>query len=266
MGIEAGNYVSYTDLMSSIDIETGDIVNVSSDILRLICVCQENGERFDPDTFIDSILEKVGTAGCVLFPTYFLGFCGGETFDYEKTRTKMGALGNVALARPDFRRTRHAMYSFAVWGCDQDYLCSLDNVEAFGVDSPFGYLYQKRAKNLFIGIDYKYAYTSVHYAEERVGVSYRYSKEFRSWYVDENGVEESRAYRMYARDMSAARRTLIDPRMDDVLLGRGYYRKYSINGIYLGLIDLHGTGDVMMEDLRGECTLVYPQRPEIGRC
>jgi hypothetical protein len=45
--------------------------------------------------------------------------------------------------------------------------------------------------------------------------------------------------------------------MDDVLLTKGYYSKYSINGIYFALIDMHGIGDIIEHNIRTKGGLVY---------
>ena len=253
------NYIRYKDIISHIDVKEGDIVHVSSDILRLICVCRENNEKFSPNTFIDTIINKIGDKGTLLFPAYNWGFCKGTAFDYCHTLSQVGGITNVALKRKDFKRTKHPIYSFVVWGDDQDYLCNLNNISAWGADSPFAYLYERRAKNLFIGIDYKNALSFVHYAEEKVGVKYRYFKEFSGPYIDKNGMVTNLAYSMYVRDLNVVTVTEISPLMDDVLLNKGYYSKYSINGIYFGLIDLRGMGDIMEHDIRTKGGLVYPK-------
>jgi len=253
-------YISYKDIISRIDIKNGDIVTVSSDVLKLICVCRENKEVFDPNIFIDTIIKKIGNTGTLLFPTYNLEFCKGNAFDYRNTLSQTGALSNAALKRKDFKRTKHPFYSFAVWGRDKDHLCDLNNVSAWGPDSPFAYLYERRAKNLFIGIDYKHALTFDHYVEEKVGVDYRFFKDFTAPYIDENGTKRNSTFRMYVREPSLCTITKIRPLMDDILLNKGYYSNYLINGLYFGLIDLHGIGDIMEHDIRTKGELVYPQK------
>jgi len=260
---DPNKYISYKDIVSHIDIKEGDIVIVSSDVLRLICVCRENNEKFDPNVFIDTIIKKIGVKGTLIFPAYNWGFCKGQAFDYHNTLSLTGGLSNVALKRRDFKRTRHPIYSFAVWGQDQDYLCNLNNKSGWGADSPYAYLHAKRAKNLFIGIDHKDGgFSQVHYAEEKVGVDYRYFKDFTAPYIDENGVEKNLTFCSYVRNLSLCARTEISPRMDDVLLDKGYYLKYSINDIYFGLIDLRGIGDIMEHDIKKKGGLVYPKLVE----
>jgi len=136
------NYLSYLDIVSQLDIKKDDIVLVSSDILKLMIVCRNNNENFDPNKFIDTIIEKIGEYGTLLFPTYSWDFCNGNNFDYNNTLSNCGGLCNIALKRKDFKRTRHPIHSFTVWGRDQDYLYKLSNITSWGSDSPFDYLYK----------------------------------------------------------------------------------------------------------------------------
>ena len=253
-------YFSYLDIISQLDIRKNDIILVSSDILKLLIVSRENDEIFDSNKFIDTIIDKIGDGGTLLFPAYNWDFCNGKTFDYYNTPSNAGALSKVALNKNGFKRTKHPIHSLSVWGRDQEYLYNLRNITSWGLDSPFDYLYKKNAKNLFIGIDYKYALTFDHYVEEKVGVDYRYFKNFEALYIDENGLKKKKMYQMYVRDLSLNIKTVINPQLDTILLDKGHYKKYLINGIYFGLIDLHGVGDIMEKDIREKGGLVYPEK------
>ena len=209
-------YIPYTQIASQLNINTGDIVMVSSDIKRLILSTLENGETFDIDCFIDSLVEKVGTEGTLLFPTYNWDFCKGKPFDYKKTKPyKVGSLGKAALKRNDFRRTAHALYSFAVFGKDQDYLCAMNNTDSFGTDSPFKYLH-KDAKALQIDVPLSQCFTFAHYVEQQVGVPYRFIKTFTAPYIDAVGHREIRSYSMYVRYLDANVKTILAPIEDDL--------------------------------------------------
>ena len=119
------------------------------------------------------------------------------------TPCKTGSLGTVALKRNDFKRTKHPIYSFAVWGKDKDKLCNLENVSSFGADSPFAYLKENNALNIFIDVDYNNSFTYVHFVEEQSGVvKYRYQKMFTAPYIDEDGQNHNSRYSMFVRDLN----------------------------------------------------------------
>lgn len=195
-------YVSYQMIPSEIGIEKDDVVLLTSDITDLYLQCQEHGEHFEPNVLLDKFQEAVGTEGTLLIPTYNWGFCQGKPFDYRKTPSKTGAIGNAALRRKDFVRTKHPIYSFAVWGKDTEELVAMENVESFGSNSPFAYLEKVNAKNVFIGsASLRNSFTFIHYIEQKTGVSYRFSKTFRSHYIDQNGQESEKNYSMYVRNL-----------------------------------------------------------------
>ena len=90
---------------------------------------------------------------------YNWDFCEGLGFHYHKTKSRVGSLGNICIKRKDFRRSKNPIYSFAVFGKDQKKICELEHKSCFGLDSPFGYLIKNKGKNVFIGIDYKKAFS-----------------------------------------------------------------------------------------------------------
>lgn len=194
--------VAYDEILSKLDnVQAGDTLYVVSDILQLSLYCREQKVRFDRNRFLDSILEKVGSEGTVLIPTFNWGFCKGETFDINKTISKTGALGNAALKRTDFRRTKHPLYSCMIWGKNQDALTEMDPKDSFGPGTVFEYLQKQNAKVLIIGLPALQGTTYIHHVEQVVGVPYRYHKEFRAPYVDREGVSVEKTYRMYVRDL-----------------------------------------------------------------
>lgn len=194
-------YISYQKLPSILKIEKGDVILLTSDITDLFLQCQENGEFMDVNILLDNFQEAIGEEGTLLIPTYNWGFCQGKAFDYKKTPSKTGAIGNAALRRKDFTRTKHPIYSFAVWGKDAVKLAEMDNIESFGPDSPFAYLEQVDAKNVFIGASLRNSFTYIHYIEQKLKAPYRFSKVFRSHYIDQDKVDTVRDYSMYVRDL-----------------------------------------------------------------
>ena len=196
------SYIKYSEIASRLNIKKGDILHLSSDISALAINGLRNGENFDANVFIDSFMDIIGSNGTLIFPTYTWDFCSGKTFDYRSAPCKTGVLAAATLKRKDFKRTRHPLYSFTVWGRDQELLVGMENKSSFGADSPFGYMYRNKAKNLLIGVDLNIGYTFIHFVEEQVGgLSYRYQKDFLARYIDENGVESSRTYSMLVRDL-----------------------------------------------------------------
>ncbi|OMF96839.1 AAC(3) family N-acetyltransferase [Paenibacillus sp. FSL R7-0337] len=243
------SYVPYDQIVEQFDIQRGDILLIGSDITRLAIEASKNGERVDFDVFINSFLDKIGPEGTLLFPTFNWGYCSEKPFDYFHTVSLTGALTKAALKRSDFFRTKHPIYSFAVWGKHKEYLCGLRNESSFGSDSPFAFMHRERAKMLIIGLDYQRSFTFVHYVEEVEQVPYRFKKHFTSTYIDQDGVSSKRTYSMYVRDLYRGVVTFINP-MGQLLEDAGVSVHTRINNNDYYWIDLAGAFDLIQRDIR----------------
>ncbi len=196
-------YIRCSELVGQLDqIQEGNVVYVVSDVLELAKQAREHGERFDRDLFLDSLQKKVGKTGTLLIPTFNWDFCKGIAFDYKRTPCRTGALGTAALNREDFVRTKHPIYSFAVWGKDRSWLFEQDEPNCFGENSIFDYMYRKDARALVIGLDAMDGLTFMHHVEQMVGVPFRYHKIFAADYTDWNGRTARKEYSMYVRDLN----------------------------------------------------------------
>lgn len=199
--------MSFGDWLNTLDwLEKGDCVYIVSDMLELAKVYKEQGEKLELDLLIDGLQQLVGEKGSLLFPTFNWDFCQGSEFDYYRTPARTGALPKAALKRHDFVRTAHPLYSFAVWGAHKQELIENDSVDSFGPGTIFDKLYDWNAKVLVVGLSSLQGVTYIHHVEQKVGVPYRYNKEFTGDYIDQNGVCTRRTYRMYVRDLD------MDPR------------------------------------------------------
>lgn len=242
------DYISYKMIPFVLKIEKGDVVLLTSDITDLFLQCQDNGEILDVNILLDHFQEAIGEEGTLLIPTYNWGFCQGKPFDYKKTPSKTGAIGNVALRRNDFIRTKHPIYSFAVWGKDADKLVAMDNIESFGADSPFAYLEQVNAKNVFIGASLRNSFTYIHYIEQKLGAKYRYSKMFKSHYIDQNKVDTIKEYAMYVRDLDLGVVCAPDPFVD-TLYANHIVQHGLINGVPFEVIRFNDVTPFIQDDI-----------------
>lgn len=239
-------------LLDASDISTGDIILVSSEMIKIYGKCMVEDKGFSPDDILDALIECVGEQGTLLLPTYNWDFCHGKPFDYLKTRGATGALGNAALARSDFKRTRHPIYSFAVWGCAKEELCGLDNTDSFGEDSVFAYLHNHEAYNILWDVDYNHSFTFLHYVEETVGCPYRYIKDFAGKYIDADQEEEERTYSMFVRDLDMdVHMFLEDDRFEEYLLKNAGAAKITVDGIDVRKIRFDRAFEAIREDIIG---------------
>ena len=238
-------------LLNNFDLNKGDTIMLVSDISNILITYKKKGKNFDANLFIDSVLERIGTEGTLLIPTYNYDFCSGVTFNYHSTPSITGSLGKIALKRKDFKRTTNPIHSFVVSGKDKELLYNLKHYSSFGDDSPFCYLHKKNAKYFSIGLDFtNLGFTPAHYVEEKVGVSYRYFKNFSGNYIDENGFKKKVKYKFYVRDKSKAAGTGIRQKTSKLLTNIKAYSKYIIGNELFSIIKLGKALEFLIYDMK----------------
>ncbi len=241
-------YIKMKDIMKQFPITEGDNLFITSDVKQLLYSCMENGDDTDLNILIDSMIKIIGQKGTIVIPTFNWDFCKGKAFDYFKTPCKTGSIGKIALKRSDFKRTKHPIYSFAVWGKGQDELCAMNNKSSFGKDSPFAYVTEHHFKNLLIDKDCQHSFVYVHYVEEQVGISYRYLKDFTADYTDEFGETKQATYSMNVRNLDMDVFITIYPLEDDFIKA-GVSKRYKVNEIDYKMIELSGAYPIIAEDI-----------------
>ena len=243
-------YIKLKNLAEYLHINRGDNIFVTSDVKQLLYNLVSMDDDTDLNILIDGIINIIGEEGTLVFPTFNWDFCKGVPFDIKKTACKTGSLGKLALKRSDFRRTKHALYSFAVWGKGQDEMCAMTNKSSFGIDSPFTYMTENGFKNLFIDKDLGHSFVYVHYVEEQVGnIPYRYLKDFTADYIDEDRSVSKKTFAMNVRDLDLDVTNRIDDFEEDFIKA-SVMEKFSINGIDYKIIDLKGAFPIIAEDVR----------------
>lgn len=209
---------------------------------------------------IDDLQKTIGRYGTILVPTYNWGFCKGENYDYYKTPSTVGVIGNYALKRKDFKRTKNPIYSFAVFGKDKNKLCNMQHKSCFSLDSPFGYLIKKRAKNLFIGFDdFREVFQFPYVAEEKVGVNYRQKKEFTGKYIKNKKIIKKYKVSMNVRDLKKKLFTHVDKKIKNLLLKKNAYKEIKKDNIKYICIDINQAYELMLNDILNAKKIVYPK-------
>ena len=122
------------------------------------------------------LIESLNSKATLFLPAYNWDFCKGKTFDPKKNRPMTGALSQSVLKRKNFIRSSNPLYSFFIFGKNAKKISQIKHNNCFSHQSIFGYLIKKKAINIFLGIDYKKAFTFVHVAEQQAKVNYRYLK------------------------------------------------------------------------------------------
>ncbi len=242
--------MDYEKILSQIDLNSDDTLLVSSNMKPLALLFKKYGTKFIANDFIDILKLHLKDDGTLLFPSFNYGFSSGKAFDYKTTPPEnMGTLSNTAFKRDDFIRTKHPVFSFFVWGKYANEFYSLNNKDAFSIDSPFGLMYNLKAKMLFIDIDYNRSFTYVHFVEQMEKAFYRYHKKFQNEYIDENGIKEMREYSIFVRDLEKNVKNNYNP-LGQIFEDRGIAKRYQIETSNIVLLDLHAVYEVIKEQIK----------------
>lgn len=208
---------------------------------------------------IDELKLVIGKKGTILIPTYNWDFCKGKIFDYHKSPAGAGSIGNYALKRKDFKRSRNPIYSFAVNGYDQNKICNLKHFSCFGLDSPFGYLIKKGGKNIFIGFDdYRKGFHFPYIAEEKVGVKYRFLKTFSGKYKIKKKIIKNFKTKMNVRKLDLNVKTKVDKLLKIILMKNSNYKEIKVKKIPISILKIDKAFKIMVNDLKNKKKLIYP--------
>lgn len=242
----------YRELIEGLGIERGDVIDIASDMASVMIYYMNRKIKCDPNDIIDMLIEAVGPEGTVMIRTFNWDYCHGTDFDIRTTPSKVGMLGNIALKRDDFVRTKHPLYSWMVWGKGADELVAMENVSAFGADTPFDYLYKNNGKEICIGNTNTDACTQLHHAETVAEVPYRFNKPFTAMYTDISGNTSERTYTMPVRpfDVDVRADEFFDGERLEFLENKGIIKKKLLEGKLRTLvIDLHKMQEFVVDDL-----------------
>ncbi len=258
MNISANTVLSIEETLRHLPVEKGDTLVVSSDIKRLLLnEYQRTGTMPEATTIIKVFQDMVGDEGTLLVPVFSWKFCKGIEFDSRKTKGEVGSLGNVAMKDPSFRRTKHPLYSFMVWGSGKKELCEMENIDGWGAGSPFDYLFRVSAKWLLLDITLDQGYTFIHHLEKVGKVPFRYNKFFTAEYVDENGDRSQKTYSMFVRNLDLDVRQNFNG-IESQLLELGVEEQFMINDVSFRIIDVASSYKPILDEIvTNRCRKIY---------
>jgi aminoglycoside 3-N-acetyltransferase len=161
-----------------------------------------------PDQKLATVLDGLDATvacGVLALPTFTYSFTHGEDYDVAASPSTVGVLSERFRHRAGVRRTADPIFSAAVRGRLPEVwerrLFEPGDTDCFGEHSIFAFLYEADAKLLFLGVGFAYC-TFVYHAEQRLGVPYRYFKEFAGTIRDGERIVPATA-RYFVRDLDA---------------------------------------------------------------
>lgn len=176
-------------------------------------------------------LERTVLDGTLMLPTFTYSYTRGEQYDVAASPSTVGVLGERFRRLPGVRRTCDPIFSTAIGGALprawSRRLFAIKDTDCFGEDSVFAYLREVDAKLLFIGVGFSYC-TFVYHVEQRLGVGYRYFKDFTGTIRSGDRAARTTA-RYFVRDLESEVENDFEP-LADALLESGAARMATLRG------------------------------------
>ncbi len=189
-----------SEALDTLGLQKGDTLLVHS-ALQTIGLIENISPSENCAVIFDAIVQRIGAEGTIVVPTFNFGFCKGQLFDPAETPSKaMGAFSEYVRKYPGSVRSSHPMQPVSAVGAQAEYICANDTVSSFSPDGAFERMVEQDAKVLLLGAEMQ-AVSLVHLPEERLGVPYRYWKEFTAPYKHTDGTVADKTYSMYVRDL-----------------------------------------------------------------
>lgn len=193
--------VDILEALRSVGVRSDDTLYVHAGLQSALRVAGEGREE-KMDTVLAALSAAVAD-GCLMLPTFTYSFCRDEPFDVAGSPSTVGMLTERFRSRAGVRRIPEPIFSTAVSGRIapewEARLFRIGDVDCFGEESVFAYLYEVDARLLFFGVSFEFC-TFLHLVEQRLEVPYRYFKEFRGDVIAAGAVA-STAARYFVRDL-----------------------------------------------------------------
>jgi aminoglycoside 3-N-acetyltransferase len=176
---------------------------------------------------LSHLYESVASLGVptICMPAFTFSFCNGNDYCVETSPSRMGALNEFVRKLPEAIRSVDPLMSNVLVGEDRDLVTDLGK-NSIGENSTFDKLHRRGAdaKFLFLGTTVSECFTYTHYVEERLGVAYRYNREF-SGVIQQNRQVWQDAYALFVRYKGVVPSS--DGKLENDLVRRGFLRKES---------------------------------------
>jgi aminoglycoside 3-N-acetyltransferase len=195
----------------------GALVMLHSDALVLTQIAGTDREA----ALFQALDEALGPDGTLVLPCFSYSATKGEVFDPAATPGTVGMLPEYFRTLPGVVRTSHPIFSMAVRGRLAAEFLAAPVEDCFGPDTIFDLFHRHGGVIACLGCGFD-RITFVHYAEQRLGVDYRYFKHFPARIIEANR-ERMLDTRYFVRDLGRQSETDLR-RLKSALQARGQLR------------------------------------------
>ena len=128
--------------------------------------------------FFNFLKKFIGNKGNILVPTFTYSSCKKKKFDYKNDKSEIGLFSETFRSLNYTKRTKHPIFSCAIYGKKFDYFNQSKITTCFGKDSIFERFMKVNGLIVCLGCSID-RITFTHHVEEIFKVKYRYNKNFK---------------------------------------------------------------------------------------
>jgi aminoglycoside 3-N-acetyltransferase len=171
----------------------------------------------------------------ICFPTFTFSFCNGESYNVQKSKSKMGALNEYVRLLPNSVRSIDPLMSNVLIGEDLDLVTNLSK-SSISKGSTFDKLHNNgKVKFLFFGTKVGDCFTYMHYIEKMVNAKYRYDRVFEGQITDGDSTYFD-AYELFVRykDIYAGEGSYV---YEQIMIDKGISERLEVGDSTITILD-----------------------------
>ncbi len=168
-----------------------------------IIATQLNLSKFSNDPtnlLLDILIDYFYPNGTIIVPTFSYNMNYKNVFDNLNSKSEVGLFSEKFRKKINVKRSDHPIFSVSAIGKKTNFLTNYNLKDCFGKNSFFDRFYKINGKILCLGCPME-RITFIHYIEQKIGVNYRYIKNFQCAYKKANKLKKLKI-KFYVRDLN----------------------------------------------------------------
>jgi len=198
--------------------------------------------------FFNLILDKIGSSGTLILPSFTYSFPKNEIFDPACTPSKMGLFSEWLRKHPDSLRSKDPCFSVVSIGDNSKFLTSLAPENSFGVNSFFDRFYDLNGK--IFNLNFNAGSTFIHYVERKLKVPYRFDKTFKGRIRLNSQFEQEVNSTIWVRYLSDQNLEYDSKQFTEISIKNNLFTLSKIGRGYAGVISSKDTFNVISETIK----------------
>jgi aminoglycoside 3-N-acetyltransferase len=221
------------EIFKAAKIKKNDVLLIHSNLNNILRKLKKNKININVNEIIFYLLDKVGTNGTLIFPTYNFDFCEKGFYSFNNSKSKMGVLSETARNLNFGEKTWHPVYSSKIFGLIPKDEINKKNYSGLGKNSIFNWINEADSKIVIINLNDQQSMTMYHHYEELRKVDWRIYKKFNGKYESKNKEIQNISIKLYVRNLKKNIKTNVHG-MEKILWDKNLYnahKKYDVSGV-----------------------------------